>query len=45
MQDEKIDVRSLLPEELEKELTGLGEPSFRSGQVFRWLSSGVREFG
>ena len=45
MQDEKIDVRSLLPEELEKELTGLGEPSFRSGQVFRWLSSGIRDFG
>ena len=44
MQDEKIDVRSLLPEELREELAKLGEPSFRSGQVFRWLSSGVRDF-
>ena len=44
MQAEKIDVRSLLPEELGEELARLGEPSFRSGQVFRWLSAGVRGF-
>ena len=45
MQDEKIDIRSLLPEELGEELAKLGEPSFRSGQVFRWLSAGVSGFG
>ncbi len=40
----KTDIKSLLPEELEQELTALGEPKFRAKQVFRWLGRGVRSF-
>lgn len=44
MQTEKIDIKSLLPEELEALLTELGEPKFRAGQVFDWLSRDVGDF-
>jgi 23S rRNA (adenine2503-C2)-methyltransferase len=44
MQDDKIDIKSLLPAELEAELTALGEPKFRAAQVFRWLSRGAESF-
>ena len=32
------------PEELEEEFAALGEPKFRAGQVFQWISRGVRDF-
>ena len=38
------DIVSLLPEELEGELQRLGEPKYRAGQIFDWLSRGVRDF-
>ncbi len=41
---EKLDILSLLPEELEAELAALGQPRFRAGQVFQWLGRGVRDF-
>ena len=34
----------MLPTELESELAGLGEPKYRAGQIFKWLSEGVRDF-
>ncbi len=37
----KTDLKSLLPEELESFLASLGEPKYRSRQVFSWLSKGV----
>ncbi len=40
----KKDIVSLLPEELEAELSALGAPKYRAAQVFRWLSRGVRDF-
>ncbi len=40
----KKDILSLLPEELEQELTVLGEPKYRAAQLFDWLSRGVRDF-
>ena len=42
--NERKDILSLLPEELEAELAALGQPRFRAGQVFQWLSRGVRSF-
>lgn len=41
---EKIDIKSLLPEELNEKLMELGEPRFRSKQVFKWLWTGVTSF-
>lgn len=41
---EKIDIKSLLPEELSEKLSELGEPNFRSKQVFKWLWTGVTSF-
>lgn len=41
---ERKDILSLLPEELEAELAALGQPRFRAGQIFQWLSRGVRSF-
>lgn len=40
----KKDILSLLPEEIEQELSALGEPKFRAGQIFSWLHRGVRDF-
>ncbi len=40
----KENIVSLLPTELEQELTSLGEPRYRAGQVFRSLGRGVRDF-
>lgn len=37
-------ILSMLPEELEQEFKALGEPKFRSKQVFEWLVRGVRDF-
>ena len=40
----KKDLLSMLPQELEQELTALGEPKYRAGQIGRWLTRGVRDF-
>lgn len=40
----KEDIKSFLFLELQSSMTGLGEPAFRAGQIFRWLHSGVRSF-
>ena len=39
-----IDLKSLLPDELEAYLISLGEPKFRAKQVFSWLNKGVKDF-
>ena len=44
MQDGKINLRDLLPEELSAALAELGQPAFRAGQVFDWLSRGAESF-
>ncbi len=46
MQDEtkKIDIKSLLPEELDEQLAAMGEPRYRGKQIFKWLWSGVTSF-
>ena len=41
---ELIDLKSMLPEELETYLVSLGEPRFRAKQVFSWLSKGAEDF-
>lgn len=38
------DIKSMLPEELEECFAEIGEPSYRAGQVFKWLSRGVQSF-
>lgn len=45
MQDEKVNLRSLLPEELSAELAAMGQPAYRAKQVFDWLTRGARDFG
>lgn len=40
----KIDIKSLLPEEIETEFAKIGEPKYRAKQVFTWMSRGVRSF-
>ena len=39
-----IDLKSMLPEELEALLKELGQPAYRAGQLFSWLSKGVSGF-
>ncbi len=39
-----VDIKSMLPEELELFLAEMNEPKFRAQQIFRWLHSGVRSF-
>jgi len=39
-----IDLKSLLPEELENHMTSIGEPGFRAKQVFSWLAKGAESF-
>ena len=34
---EKIEIMSLLPEQLAAEIKAMGEPAFRAKQIFRWL--------
>ena len=41
MQDGKINLRSLLPEELAAELKAMGQPAFRAKQLFAWLTRGA----
>ncbi|MDO4749914.1 MAG: 23S rRNA (adenine(2503)-C(2))-methyltransferase RlmN [Eubacteriales bacterium] len=40
----KCDIKSMLPEELEVFLKELGQPGFRAGQIFSWLSRGCGSF-
>jgi 23S rRNA (adenine2503-C2)-methyltransferase len=40
----KTDIKSLTPEELKTFFTQMGEPAFRSRQVFSWLHKGVTKF-
>ena len=40
----KTDIKSLLPDELSDRFADMHLPSYRAGQVFRWLSSGVTGF-
>lgn len=40
----KIDIKSMLPEEIEVALKELGQPKYRAKQVFAWLHSGVERF-
>ena len=44
MQTEKIDIKSMLPQELEGLLAELGEPRFRAKQLFEWLSRDAGDF-
>lgn len=37
---EKIDIKSMLPEELAEYLRSLGQPAYRAKQLFRWFSAG-----
>lgn len=39
-----IDIKSMLPEELEQAFLEIGQPKYRAGQVFDWLSRGVSSF-
>lgn len=41
---EKQCIKSLLPEELEAFVKELGQPSYRAGQIFQWLTQGVTSF-
>jgi len=40
----KLDIKSMLFEEIAAALKEMGEPSYRAKQVFKWLWSGVRSF-
>lgn len=40
----KTDLKSLTREELSAYISELGEPAFRSKQIFRWLHRGVSDF-
>ncbi len=44
IQEAKKDIVSLLPDELEGEISALGEQKYRAAQIFNWLSRGVRSF-
>lgn len=38
------DIKSMLPEEIEAALREMGEPKYRAGQIFDWLTRGVQSF-
>ncbi|MBE6663408.1 MAG: 23S rRNA (adenine(2503)-C(2))-methyltransferase RlmN [Ruminococcaceae bacterium] len=38
--EQKIDILSLFPEELEREIVSLGEPKFRAKQIYSWIIKG-----
>jgi len=40
----KKDIKSMLPQEIEEDLSRLGEPPFRAKQIFRWLGRGAVSF-
>ena len=39
-----IDIKSMLPDQLGAYLKELGQPAFRSKQIFQWLHRGVTSF-
>ena len=41
---ELIDLTSLTFEELSEALRQFGLPSFRAGQIYRWIARGVTDF-
>lgn len=38
------DIKAMLPEEIEAALKEMGQPKYRAGQVFDWLTRGVQSF-
>lgn len=40
----KENIKSLLPGEIADIVKNMGQPSFRAGQIFKWLHSGVKSF-
>ena len=40
----KTDIKSLTPEELSALMKELGQPAYRAGQIFRWLSGGCGDW-
>jgi len=40
----KKDIKSMLPREIEEDLSQWGEPPFRAKQIFRWLHRGAASF-
>ncbi len=44
MQDAKIDIKSMLPEELSALLSDMGQPSYRARQLFSWLRRDAGSF-
>lgn len=38
------DIKSMLPEEIEADLKAMGQPKFRAGQIFQWLTRGAESF-
>lgn len=42
--NQKLDIKSLLPSELSEYLKSLGQPAYRSKQVFSWLQKGCSSF-
>ena len=41
---EKTDIKSMNEQELEAMLSQMGQPRFRSGQIYKWLHQGVKSF-
>lgn len=42
--EQKICISSMTPERLAEFLKEMGEPSYRAGQIFKWLSMGISSF-
>ena len=42
--EEKVSIKSLLPQELEVLLAEMGEPKYRAKQIFKWLHQGGTSF-
>lgn len=42
--ENKKDIKSMLPDELEAAISEMGAPKFRAAQIFKWLNSGARSF-
>lgn len=40
----KIDIKSMLPDELSEAISQLGEPKYKAMQIFTWLNRGVTSF-
>lgn len=40
----KLDIKSMMPEEIEAALRDMGQPSYRAKQIFSWLMAGVNSF-